>query len=148
MAYDKKSSNGETQKPVNPPPPPPKRLQLAKLCKRNTYKEPFHYLIVVEHPREMGVWFHIHTCQCLDNIIASFAVVLFPAISTHEKFAIHHHLVMQETTEHFTPKKRPRLQKHAHAHRYNQLMNSLRSRVSESFQKQQHPILQNISYPK
>jgi hypothetical protein len=118
MAYDKKSSNVETQKPVNPPPPPPpppKPLQLAKLCKRNTYKEPFHYLIAVEHSREMGVWFRIHTCQCLDNIIASFAVVLFPAISTHEKLAIHHHLVMQETTEHFTQKKkRPRLQKYAH----------------------------------
>jgi hypothetical protein len=110
MAYDKKSSNVETQKPVNPP-PPPKPLQLAKLCKRNTYKEPFHYLIAVEHPREVGVWFHIHTCQCPDNIIASFAVVLFPAISTHEKLAIHHHLVMQETTEHFTPKKKAQTSK-------------------------------------
>jgi hypothetical protein len=136
MAYDKKSSNVETQKPVNPPPPPPpKPLQLTKLCKRNTYKEPFHYLIAVEHSREMGVWFHIHTCQCLDNIIASFAVVLFPAISTHEKLAIHHHLVMQETTEHFTQKKRGPDFKNTHTQRYNQLMNSLRSRVSESFKK-------------
>jgi hypothetical protein len=47
-----------------------------------------------------------------------------------------------------SPKKKGPDFKNTHAHRCNQLMNSLRSRVAESFQKQQHPILQNISYLK